>query len=181
MIFTPLKTFFYGVICLVFFLTIIEVNDSSAECKFDKDWPARPCYDDGEGGTLIQKLDAWNDYYSFKGKNWLESKRIEMEKAIAKNRLVEWIEEGKLPSEIYEQNNPNQNVWYYYYINGLAPYPKENINQFDSPKQQLKKGVSPNNVICNEGLELIFKFSGNSPACIKPSSFPALAQRGWVK
>ena len=41
--------------------------------------------------------------------------------------------------------------------------------QVDSPKKQLKKGVLPEDIICNEGLQLIIRNNG-SPACVKPNT-----------
>jgi len=41
--------------------------------------------------------------------------------------------------------------------------------QVDSPKKQLKNGILPENIICNEGLQLIIRNNG-SPACVKPTT-----------
>jgi len=48
-----------------------------------------------------------------------------------------------------------------------------------SPKQQLKDGTLPENIICKEKLELIFKSTDNSPACVKPQTAEKLIVRGW--
>jgi len=48
-----------------------------------------------------------------------------------------------------------------------------------SPKQQVKQGIEPMNIICKEGLDLIFKSTDNSPACVKPETAKKLIQRGW--
>jgi len=50
----------------------------------------------------------------------------------------------------------------------------------DSPKKQVSQGVTPMEVICKEGLELIFKLTNNSPACVKPSTIVKLIERGWA-
>ena len=50
-----------------------------------------------------------------------------------------------------------------------------------SPKHQTAMGVSPNDVICKEGLELLIKKGDNMPACIKPESSERLLERGWAK
>ncbi len=50
-----------------------------------------------------------------------------------------------------------------------------------SLKTQIKNGVSPDSIICTEGLELIFKLRDNSPACVKPSSIAKLVERGWAR
>jgi len=41
--------------------------------------------------------------------------------------------------------------------------------QVDSPKKQLRDGVLPENIICNEELHLIIRNNG-SPACVKPTT-----------
>ncbi len=51
------------------------------------------------------------------------------------------------------------------------------INQ--SPLLQVKNGVNLQDVDCNAGLQLIFKSSDNSPACVKPETVPKLIERGW--
>ena len=49
-----------------------------------------------------------------------------------------------------------------------------------SPKKQMSKGIDPHNVMCKEGLELIFKNSNFQPACVKSSSVAKLIERGWA-
>jgi len=49
------------------------------------------------------------------------------------------------------------------------------------PRKQVSSGTSPQDVICSEGLELIFKSTDNSPACVKPSTAEKLIQRGWAR
>lgn len=48
-----------------------------------------------------------------------------------------------------------------------------------SPNQQIKNGVSPLEVKCNEGLELVFKFNDKSPACVKKETALKISGRGW--
>lgn len=50
----------------------------------------------------------------------------------------------------------------------------------DSPKSQYTDGMDPHDVICNESLELVFKSSDNSPACVKSTSVSKLVERGWA-
>jgi len=47
-----------------------------------------------------------------------------------------------------------------------------------SPRMQIFYGVTPENVICKEGLVLIIKYSG-SPACVKLETAVILEERGW--
>ena len=49
-----------------------------------------------------------------------------------------------------------------------------------SPQMQIKSGVKPENVSCKEGLELIFKSSTGSAACVKPETSIILIKRGWA-
>jgi hypothetical protein len=52
-----------------------------------------------------------------------------------------------------------------------------------SPLEQVKHGVSPNDVDCFHGIqsyELIFKSEDKSPACVKYGSIRYLMQRGWA-
>jgi len=50
-----------------------------------------------------------------------------------------------------------------------------------SPRQQILNGVSHDDIICNEMLQLVFKLSDGSPACVKEQSIPKLIQCGWIK
>ncbi len=48
-----------------------------------------------------------------------------------------------------------------------------------TPRKQIANGILPQNVICKEGLQLIFKSKDNSPACVKPQTAAKLVERGW--
>lgn len=52
------------------------------------------------------------------------------------------------------------------------------FSDLDSPKKQIKLGVAPQNVTCDEGLVLMLKTSG-MPVCVKPSTAERLEERGW--
>jgi len=49
-----------------------------------------------------------------------------------------------------------------------------------SPLKQIKSGIVPENVVCKEGLELVFKLNGQ-PACVKTTSVQKLITWGWAK
>jgi len=49
-----------------------------------------------------------------------------------------------------------------------------------SPKKQLAKGISASDVVCKDGLELIFKSTDGSPACVKAETINKLISRGWT-
>ena len=52
--------------------------------------------------------------------------------------------------------------------------------QILSPLKQMQSGVSAKDVLCNEGLELIFKVNDGSAACVMPSTVSKLIERGWA-
>jgi len=54
------------------------------------------------------------------------------------------------------------------------------IGFFPPPLKQIQDGITPTNVTCTEGLELVLKQSNGQPACIKPSSVAKLIERGWA-
>lgn len=49
-----------------------------------------------------------------------------------------------------------------------------------TPLQQTKIGISAQNVICEENLELVIK-NNAIPACVKLESVPRLIERGWLE
>lgn len=95
-----------------------------AQCAHDNDWPEKPCNDviDSQNPKPIHgDKEDWKAYYSMKGKDWMESKKAEMDYAHENHILKEWYEYGK------DQNNfANANVWYYYNLYGKSP----NIMQY---------------------------------------------------
>ena len=50
-----------------------------------------------------------------------------------------------------------------------------------SPKLQIKSGIKPESISCKENLELIFKSTTGSPACVKPETATKLIERGWAR
>jgi len=48
-----------------------------------------------------------------------------------------------------------------------------------SPIDQMKHGAPVDQVVCREGLELIIKNHGETPACISEATIPKLIVRGW--
>ena len=49
-----------------------------------------------------------------------------------------------------------------------------------SPLKQIKEGVVAENVVCKEGLGLVFKLNGQ-PACVKTTSIEKLIAWGWAR
>lgn len=52
--------------------------------------------------------------------------------------------------------------------------------RYEPPLKQIKMGMNPLEILCNEGLELVVKI-GNMPACVKPQSISKLLERGWIQ
>ena len=49
-----------------------------------------------------------------------------------------------------------------------------------APLKQMQSGMSAESVVCKDGLELIFKASDGSAACVMPSTVSKLLERGWA-
>lgn len=49
------------------------------------------------------------------------------------------------------------------------------------PLKQFKAGIAAEDVVCKEGLKLIFKSKNDSPTCVKPASVTKLVAWGWAK
>ena len=56
---------------------------------------------------------------------------------------------------------------------GIAP------KEFPPPKKQMKS-VSPDDVICNKGLDLLMKSSNGKAVCVTESTANVLLKRGWA-
>jgi hypothetical protein len=58
--------------------------------------------------------------------------------------------------------------------------PKKSVTTSNmSPLHQMKNNVSPSDVVCANGLQLIMKNSNGSAACVKTSSAARLMATGW--
>ena len=53
-------------------------------------------------------------------------------------------------------------------------------NNILPPLKQISEGNIPENVICKDNYELIFKSTDNSPACVKETTAVKLFERGWA-
>ena len=47
------------------------------------------------------------------------------------------------------------------------------------PRQQIANGIRYLDVVCSNDFVLLFKWSGNSSACVKPQSAEKIIERGW--
>ena len=81
-------------------------------------------------------------------------------------QIIEYEENGL---EINIDNNP------------MAEKEDKIINSELSPLKQIVNGISPENVSCKEGMQLVFKNTYNSAACVKSTTIDKLIERGWIK
>lgn len=103
--------------------SIVFLNSPAfASCIVNTDWPDAPCMDLIVGGRYPQdQVDKWAAYYDYKGTQFMEGKKMELDKAVKEDRLMEWIDESI----------QNSNVWQYYYFSGQAPSPYPQKIGFD--------------------------------------------------
>ena len=80
----------------------LVVPQSFALCVTNDDWSKAPCFDMGPV-TKSEFNKAWAPYYDYKGAEWMESKKIEMNRALNDGILDEWVREIE-----------NSNVYQYY-------------------------------------------------------------------
>jgi len=117
----PLLAGIAVILAMVFFAAVVAVTPEQppayAECIFDEDWPDKPCLDTPPYSEEYLR-QVWQQYYEYKGKEWMESKKAEMDMAIQNGTLREWVEE----TQSSPNNFANYNVWYYYHLNGEAPH-----------------------------------------------------------
>jgi hypothetical protein len=178
-----MKTLMILVMISTLFAIQFGVNHADAKCMLDKDWPGKPCIDTAPPLPLSKSewKDLWSEYYTFKGAEWMEQQKSELDQQIMSGNLKEWIESGSSM-----QNFTNYNVWFYYYVNGQALAPEgyeleETTHDAEvlSPLQQFKSGISIDKIQCKEGLVIVTKYDG-SPACVKPETKTKLIERGWA-
>lgn len=100
----------------------IPFSYSFASCIENEDWLDAPCLDSlGNGRYDQEEVNKWSQYYSYKGTEFMEQKRSELEKAINENTLQEWADESI----------QNRNVYEYYFFSGRAPNTGDYRGQFD--------------------------------------------------
>lgn len=49
----------------------------------------------------------------------------------------------------------------------------------ESPFKQFKSGIAANDITCRQGLQLIFKFTDDTPACVTSQTKEKLLESGW--
>ena len=119
----------------------LVIQQGFAMCATNEDWPDAPCMDMIVNGHYPQEqVDRWANYYDYKGSEFMEAKRLEMNQAIRNEQLQHWIDESI----------QNYNVWTYYHFLGKAPSspPYHNaafglINRDEIPLQNLVSAHNP--------------------------------------
>jgi len=51
--------------------------------------------------------------------------------------------------------------------------------EIESPRKQMKMGISAEDVLCRNGLELVIRTNG-IPACVKPETADIMQERGML-
>ncbi|HSG83652.1 MAG TPA: hypothetical protein VLA08_03745, partial [Nitrosopumilus sp.] len=57
----------------------------------------------------------------------------------------------------------------------------ENYIEYEklAPLKQIANGIMPEDIVCKEHLNLVFKISNNNPVCVMPTTAEKLIERGW--
>ncbi len=66
------------------------------------------------------------------------------------------------------------------YAYNVSTIPISSVN-IESPLEQIKSGISPNNVVCKEEFQLVIKAEDGSPACVTSDTAQKLIERGWAR
>ncbi len=123
-----MKVFFLLMFGIIFSGVFVIVN-AYADCKLNTDWSDAPCFDMWPVSKSEVKA-AWDQYYEYKGTEWMEIKKSEMNYAVDKGILDEWIYYGSQFG-----NQQNYNVYFYYFIHDEAPaigdYPESMFKKED--------------------------------------------------
>lgn len=171
------------IIATIFILSYQLGNQADAKCMQDKDWPEKPCIDTAPPLPLSKSewKDLWDGYYEFKGKEWMEQKKSELDEQIKAGTLKDWIESGS-----NTQDYSNYNVWFYYYVNNKAPAPEgyelqEHDQVILAPLKQIRLGISIQDIKCKESHSLVIKQRDGLPACVKLTSINRLYDLRWAK
>lgn len=116
------------------------IPQAFAACLLDTDWPQKPCLDTPPY-TIEEKKEAWAPYYDYKGAEWMEMKKVEMEQILESGDLEDWKRESRA----------NYNVWYYNTLFGEYPVP------FYEEKS-LEDNLKENRLPIGQGVYMNFTF-----------------------
>lgn len=94
------------------------------KCPEDTDWPDAPNRCERRTDyTRTELKERYDEYYQYKGAEWMEMKKAEMDSVISRGSWIEgyptlWTWLGNSQREIPFENI---NVYLYYFLNGQAP------------------------------------------------------------
>ena len=107
-----MKTRLFIIFAIGMIVFPLVLQQGFAMCAVNEDWPDAPCMDMiGNGHYPQEQVDRWSDYYDYKGEQFMDAKKAEMNQAIHEDILQEWVDESI----------QNHNVWTYYHFSGDAP------------------------------------------------------------
>lgn len=61
----------------------------------------------------------------------------------------------------------------------ISGFTMPSYSEYMSPKKQSESGILPLSISCKDNLELVIKFTDNSPSCVTQSTSVKLLERGW--
>jgi len=145
------------IVTLVIFVVIPTLFPNNLKIK-DLDWPDRVFFTPDNYPGLEGEKKYLKEYYDYKGKEFMESKKSEMLLASQNGTLVEWIgKKGTLAgysSTRVVYNNTNVNIWYYYWMQGETPHykdqnsePKDFTDKFEECKLNSEACYKRNNLM----------------------------------
>ena len=172
---TRLLILFAGIVSLASML--IVVDDVSALCMPDSDWPGAPCYGCPScyPGIEQEKIDWLGILITRESSD--EPKKNEMLKVIEQHGLEQWLHH-KSP----HYTDSNRNVWTYYYLKGEVPREHgKYLGEFDLQNSSFSERYPQSyvGVLCNDSMELLVKENKKTPACVTGRSADVLVERGW--
>lgn len=133
-------------ILLIIGMTVFPLvfQQGFSQCIYNYDWPDAPCFDMGPV-THLEFYKAWAPYYDYKGSEWMETKKVEMNQALEGKIIEEWVNEIE-----------NYNVYRYYLsrneITSSLPYDSFFVNL--DPNFKMRELISDENV-CGPNTVLI--------------------------
>lgn len=146
-----------------------------------------------ESGDRVNEVEVGNTLYfeEYLRNDTPSKKNFQIELSVVHNETKKMIFYENY-EQLIEKNSKELIKWQvtpilpgYYISQIIVPEVINSGGGFEAtghfaPMKQLKFNVQPYEVYCKENLNLIFKSSDNSPACVKPESIPKLIERGWA-
>ncbi len=135
-------------------------------CMPDSDWPDEPCYGRPSDQPTVEQLrDDWSKYYDYKGKEWMDAKKAEIDDAF-KTGIIRDFLDHRISKDYYA----NYNAFKYYRLLGYI-----------SPLKQFQADPYIEHVQCRDGLLLVTKSVNGHPACVREETKSKLINIGWIK